>query len=169
MCVCACVCVCVCVCACSVMSDSSAIAWTVAHQAPLSVGFPRQEYFGQRSLGGHSTHGHTELDTTEQLSAWDLIYILIPKLCIVLSFLKIYINGIWLDGHEFEYAPGVGDGQGSLACFSHGVAKSQTRLATELNWNGIYFLVILFFLSQKDFCNWFIHIRGCSSLIFNAP
>ena len=24
----------------------------------------------------------------------------------------------WLDGHEFEWAPGAGDGQGSLACFS---------------------------------------------------
>ena len=24
----------------------------------------------------------------------------------------------WLDGHEFEQAPRVGDGQGSLACFS---------------------------------------------------
>ena len=23
-----------------------------------------------------------------------------------------------LDGHEFKYAPGVGDGQGSLACYS---------------------------------------------------
>jgi len=36
----------------------------------------------------------------------------------------------WLDGHEFEQALGVGDGQGS-----HGVAKSQTRLSdwTELN------------------------------------
>ena len=28
----------------SVMSDS-AILWTVAHQAPLSMGFPRQEYW----------------------------------------------------------------------------------------------------------------------------
>ena len=28
-----------------------------------------------------------------------------------------------LDGHEFEQAPGVGDGQGSLA---HGVTKSRT-------------------------------------------
>ena len=26
------------------------------------------------------------------------------------------MNG--LDGHEFEQAPGVGDGQGSLACYS---------------------------------------------------
>ena len=24
----------------------------------------------------------------------------------------------WLDGHEFEQVPGVGDGQGSLACCS---------------------------------------------------
>ena len=29
--------------------------------------------------------------------------------------------GVWhhlLNGHEFEQAPGVGDGQGSLACYS---------------------------------------------------
>ena len=31
-----------------------------------------------------------------------------------------------LDGHEFEQAPEVGDGQGSLACCVHGVTKSQT-------------------------------------------
>ena len=39
-----------------------------------------------------------------------------------------------LDGHEFEQAPGVGDGQGSLACCSHGVTKSRTQLSdwTEL-------------------------------------
>ena len=24
----------------------------------------------------------------------------------------------WLDEHEFEQAPGIGDGQGSLVCFS---------------------------------------------------
>ena len=41
---CMCVYMCVCTRACSVMSDSSVIAWTVARQAPLSVGFPRQEY-----------------------------------------------------------------------------------------------------------------------------
>ena len=29
----------------SVMSDSFVIPWTVAHQAPLSMGFPRQEYW----------------------------------------------------------------------------------------------------------------------------
>ena len=34
-----------------------------------------------------------------------------------------------VDGHEFEQALGVGDGQGSLACCSLGVAKSQTQLS----------------------------------------
>ena len=29
-----------------------------------------------------------------------------------------------LNGHEFEQAPGVGDGQGCLMCSVHGVAES---------------------------------------------
>ena len=31
-----------------------------------------------------------------------------------------------LDGHEFEQAQGIGDGQGSLACCSHVVTESDT-------------------------------------------
>ena len=34
-----------------------------------------------------------------------------------------------LDGHEFEQAPGAGDGQGSLVCYSPWVAKSQKQLS----------------------------------------
>ena len=35
-----------------------------------------------------------------------------------------------LDEHEFEQAPGVGDGQGSLAWATiHGVTKSRTQLS----------------------------------------
>ena len=37
----------------------------------------------------------------------------------------------WLDGHEFEQAPRVGDGQGSRCAAVHGVTKSWTRLS---NW-----------------------------------
>ena len=33
-----------------------------------------------------------------------------------------------LNGHEFQQAPGDGEGQGSLACCSPWVAKSQTQL-----------------------------------------
>ena len=34
-----------------------------------------------------------------------------------------------LDGHEFEQAPGVGDGQGGLRAAVHGVTKSRTQLS----------------------------------------
>ena len=43
----------------------------------------------------------------------------------------------WLDGHEFEQAPGVGGGQGSLMCCMQSMA-SQTvghNWATELKWD----------------------------------
>ena len=45
---CACVCVCVCVCVRSLrysFVSNSVTPWTVACQAPLSMGFPRQEYW----------------------------------------------------------------------------------------------------------------------------
>ena len=31
----------------SVVSDSFVTTWTIAHQAPLSLGFPRQEYWSR--------------------------------------------------------------------------------------------------------------------------
>ena len=34
-----------------------------------------------------------------------------------------------LNGHEFEQVPGVGDGQGTLACCSPWVSKTQIRLS----------------------------------------
>ena len=34
-----------------------------------------------------------------------------------------------LNGHEFEQAPGVGDGQEAWCATVHGVAKSWTRLS----------------------------------------
>ena len=42
----------------------------------------------------------------------------------------------WLDGHESEWTPGVGDRQGGLACYDSWVTESRTRLSnwTELNW-----------------------------------
>ena len=46
----------------------------------------------------------------------------------------------WLDGHEFEQSLGVGDGQGSLASCSHGVAESWTQLS---NWTAKMMLTIL--------------------------
>ena len=36
-----------------------------------------------------------------------------------------------LDGHEFEQAPGVGDGQGSLTCCSPWGRRVRCKLVTE--------------------------------------
>ena len=42
----------------------------------------------------------------------------------------------WLDGHEFEWTPGVGDGQGGLACCdSWGHKESDTT--EQLNWTEL--------------------------------
>ena len=42
----------------------------------------------------------------------------------------------WLDGHEFEQAPGVGDEQGSLACCSpRGYKRVGYNWVAELNWS----------------------------------
>ena len=40
----------------------------------------------------------------------------------------------WLNGHEFGWTLGAGDGQEDLACVAHGVAKSRTRLS---NWTEL--------------------------------
>ena len=42
-----------------------------------------------------------------------------------------------LDGHEFEQTPGVGDGQGSLACCSPWACKESDR-TERLNWTDQY-------------------------------
>ena len=52
----------------------------------------------------------------------------------------------WLDGHEFEQAPGVGDGQGSLACCSpwgHKELDTTERLNwTEPSKDNTYFMIV---------------------------
>ena len=42
----------------------------------------------------------------------------------------------WLDGHEFERTPGVGDGQGSLLCYSSGGHK-ESDMTEQLNWTEL--------------------------------
>ena len=40
----------------------------------------------------------------------------------------------WLNRHEFEQAPGFGDGQGSLVCCSPWGCRVEHNRVTELNW-----------------------------------
>ena len=43
----------------------------------------------------------------------------------------------WLDGHEFEQAPGGGDGQGGLACYSPWGCK-ELDTTEQMNWTDFY-------------------------------
>ena len=60
----------------------------------------------------------------------------------------------WLDGHEFEQALGVGDGQGSMACCSlWGLKESDMTDWTELNeYVGFFF----FYLNYFENLDWII-------------
>ena len=42
-----------------------------------------------------------------------------------------------LDGHEFEWTPGVGDGQGGLACCDSWGRRVRHEWAIELNWTEL--------------------------------
>ena len=53
----------------------------------------------------------------------------------------------WLDGHEFEQAPGVGDGQGSLACCSPW-GRKESDMTEWLNWLTDAILTLFRFLSS---------------------
>ena len=48
-----------------------------------------------------------------------------------------------LNGHEFEQAPGVGDGQGSLVCCSPWGHK-ESDMTEGLNWTGVVAFLFLF-------------------------
>ena len=49
-----------------------------------------------------------------------------------------------LDGHEFEQALGIGDGQGHLACCSPWGRRVRRDWGTELNWQCNIILALLF-------------------------
>ena len=77
----------------------------------------------------------------------------------------------WLDGHESEWTPGVGDGQGGLACYdSWGPKESDTT--EQLNWtnevlerdtsNTIFLSPVAFYFHDFAWCNnfwkWMCHV-----------
>ena len=47
----------------------------------------------------------------------------------------------WLDGHEFEQALGVGDGQGSLAC-CHPWGSKESDMTEWLNWTEYFWEIV---------------------------
>ena len=74
----------------------------------------------------------------------------------------------WLDGHESEWTPGVGDGQGGLVCCDSWGRKSRARLSdwTELKTKvrNLYSTFLLFVLSKKGELQRFSAITGTQLL-----
>ena len=54
------------------------------------------------------------------------------------------------NGHAFEQAPGVGDGQGRLACCRPWVTKNQTNMTEQLNWKLSTLIPLPFPISDYD-------------------
>ena len=46
----------------------------------------------------------------------------------------------WLNGHEFEWTPGVGDGQGGLAC-CNSCGHKESDTTERLNWTEVFILL----------------------------
>ena len=70
-----------------------------------------------------------------------------------------------LNGHEFERAPGVGDGQGTLACCSPWGRKEldiSERLNWELNWNMCK--SVLYFGEKKVLKEGEFKATGCTGI-----
>ena len=92
----------------------------------------------------------------------------------------------WLDGCEFEWTPGVGDGQGGLACCNSWGCKESDMPEwlnwTELNWMLTYiyyfnlkvvlFLYVVLFselgIKNKMLVKWYIDINPAASVSVNS-
>ena len=56
-----------------------------------------------------------------------------------------------LDGHEFEWTPGVGDGQGGLACCSSW-GRKELDMTERLNWTELNTLAMTPIQARVVFC-----------------
>ena len=58
----------------------------------------------------------------------------------------------WLYGHEFEWTPGVGDGQGGMErCDSWGSQRVGHNWETELNWKGLEKFYVTILLKNNNY------------------
>ena len=64
----------------------------------------------------------------------------------------------WLDGNEFEQAPGVGDRPGSLASCSSWGCRDRRDWATELNWTELNIISLFTKAEHKAHTQTYIHI-----------
>ena len=75
----------------------------------------------------------------------------------------------WLEGHEFEQDPWVGDGQGSLACCSPWGPK-ESEITEQLNFDSIVLFTVLIISFQEHgisfhLCHLWLHSLVLYSLL----
>ena len=108
-----------------------ATPWTIALQAPLSIGFPKQEYWVAISFSGGSSWPRNQ--TQISCFAGRFFTTEPPGEPVLFYRTLLFIHSGPLYACEFEQALGVGDGQGSLACCSPGDHK-ESDMTEQLNW-----------------------------------
>ena len=64
-----------------------------------------------------------------------------------------------LNVHEFEQAPGVGDGLGNLACYGHWGHKV-LETTERLNWSDVKFVVVITETKPENTIKRFHYITG---------
>ena len=72
----------------------------------------------------------------------------------------------WVNGHEFEKALGVGDGQGSLACCSPWGCK-ESDMTEQLNWTELNEAYIIYIWDNgfTFFLKWFAFQKGTITIL----
>ena len=71
----------------------------------------------------------------------------------------------WLDGHEFEQAPGVGDGQGSLACCSPWGCKESDTTEWLNGTNTVFGFLCLIYITKHNTSK-SIHVVANDKILF---
>ena len=70
----------------------------------------------------------------------------------------------WLSGHEFGWTPGVGDGQGGLACWGSWGHKELNTTEGQLNWTELKesnaMILVFWVLSQLFYSPFLLSSRG---------
>ena len=153
-----------------------ATPWTVTCQALLSVGFSRQEYWSglpcpplgdlldpgvepplkNLSLAGRFFTTRVPWEAQKYDYWWmsNMIQCMMSDGDVSLGTTEDEMAGWhhWLDGREFEWTPGVGDGQGGLACCdSWGHKESDTT--EQLNWTELNTILKYYGRKRVKFSN----------------
>ena len=120
------------------MFDSFVTPWTLAHQTPLSMGFPRPEYwsglpwiFSTQGSNPHLLHWQVDSLVLSQLGSPILYYWLLYNVPMEEWRGKWQPTPVFLPGESHGWRSLVGCSPWGRAWWAteHGVAKSRTRLS----------------------------------------